>query len=133
MFWELRYIKGNWFVIPLAVYVLGTEFPKYLSLVWENASTWNTGWIQNKPNTHLLGHQTLIPSFLFKKVIFMNKTWYILFGITNLFCSISTYFATLNWPFKAILPLTNLDNHTKSYKCLFWKNNVSYFIQNELN
>ena len=36
------YIKGNWFVIPLAVYVLGTEFPKYLSLVQESASTQNT-------------------------------------------------------------------------------------------
>ena len=36
------YIKGNWFVIPLAVDVLGTEFPKYPSLVRESASTRNT-------------------------------------------------------------------------------------------
>ena len=35
------YIKGNWFVIPLAINVLGTEFPKYPSLVRESASTWN--------------------------------------------------------------------------------------------
>ena len=38
------YIKGNWFVIPLAINVLGTgtEFPKYLSLVQESTSTRKT-------------------------------------------------------------------------------------------
>ena len=35
------YIKGNWFVIPLGVDVLGTKFPKYPSLVGESASTQN--------------------------------------------------------------------------------------------
>ena len=36
------YIKGNWFLIPLAVDVLGTEFPEYPSLVLESASTRNS-------------------------------------------------------------------------------------------
>ena len=58
----IMYTNENWFVIPLVVDILETEFPKYLTL---NSTTQNSDWVSESGKT---GHIYFVysSSFMFK-------------------------------------------------------------------